>query len=214
MDDAEVELSQNTHCIFDRFSLAVTSGTSTYSLPSNIVGILQITYKGKYIYPVDMADFQGDSWLKPQNLGVQGTPKYWIRSSIGWGQIMFYPIPDETISADDTNINTQTGLRDKVILSVYRYADPTDEDMRVAYYLRRNVCKYKAMARAYAKEGPQLNLQASEYFQKKFDYYSTAYKKFIEKIPSAVQLGFGEPSSGRGKTPPRPILPTSGKWSL
>ena len=214
LDGAEEDLSQEIPCIFNRFSLGITQGISTYTLPHNLIGILQITHKRRYVYSTEFIDFQMDNWLKPQNRGVQGIPKYYLRLGSGWNKIMFYPIPSETLLANDTNLHLQSSLTDRVVVTCYRFADVTGIDIRLPDYLLRNIIKYRVMAIAYAKEGPQQNLQASKYFAKKYTAFKTSYIKIINKIPQAVQQQFGVPSDGRGRTPGRPILPTSGKWSF
>ncbi len=215
IDETEQQLSQEISCIFQRFSIAVTTGVSTYTLSPVPVGILEITWKGRTIYPYDPEDWQGDPYVKPQVQGVQGQPKWYNRVSYGWDKIFFYPIPNETIAADDTNLSTDTGIASRVIVSCYRLADPNSDSIRMPTYLFRNIMKYRAMERAYLREGPNQNLQASEYFKKKYDGFLKNYTSFINKIPQAVQLGFGgEAKSAFGRKPHRPILPTSGKWSI
>jgi len=40
----EIDLTTDVRCIFDRFSLEVTSGTSSYDLPGGILSIARITW--------------------------------------------------------------------------------------------------------------------------------------------------------------------------
>lgn len=212
--EAEEWISSEVKCIFSRFSLSVTAGTSTYTIPSDVIGIEQITWKGDKLDNSEIADFQYDSYLKPQNLGTQSKPKCYMRYASGIHKIMFYPIPNETLAADDTNIDNDTGIEALVILSTYRFATTSGTTQRLPDYLFRNLMKYYAMERAYAREGKGQNVIASGYFKKKFSTLFPMYKKIIETIPQAVQIQFGPAAAVSNKRPPRPVLPTSGKWSF
>ena len=169
---------------------------------------------GTILDPLEVQDFNYDGWLKPQNLGVRSKPQYYMRVGNGYNRVMFYPIPDENIVADDTNVNNDVGIESQVILSVWRSADIFSDDLRLPEYLFRNLMKYYAMSRAYASEGKGQNLIASEYFHKKYAFYLKFYKETMEKVPQAVQVRFGADVRGGFKPPPRPVFPTSGKWSF
>lgn len=217
LQEAEKFISAKIPCIFNRFSLAVTSGISTYTLSDSVIRILQITWKGDRLESKSFADFGNDFWLKPQNLGVRGKPAFWLRSGIEEGitKIMLYPIPDETILADDSSLDDDTGILNRVIVSCYKIADPTAESIRLPTYLRRNIMKYWAMNKAYLREGPGQNIVAAGYFEEKFNNFLQSYHGVINTIPQSVNLKLGESRrnvfAGR---PPRPVLPSSGKWSF
>ena len=212
--EAEEVISTEVKCIFNRFPLDITAGTSTYQLPEGVTGIIQVAWKGTILDPLETQDFNYDGWFKPQNLGVRNKPQYYLRVGNGYNRIQFYPIPDETIVADDSELDNDVGISSQVIISAWRVADVFSTDRRLPEYLFRNLMKYYAMARAYAREGKGQNLIASDYFKKKYLFYLQAYKETMEKVPQAVQVRFGSDVRGGFKPPPRPVFPTSGKWSF
>lgn len=214
IEEAEEVISTRIPCIFKRFSLAVTQGTSTYTISNNVLRILQIAYKSRIIDPQEIRDYRGDSWFKPQNLGNQGQPQFYSRVGAGFDQIMFYPIPNESITADDSVIDTDAGMNTKVILSVYVAANVNSTTDRLPTYLFRNIMKFYAMAEAFKKEGPSQSLIASGYYDKKFEIFMQTYSNIINKVPQVVELQFGPEFSNRNGRPPRPVLPSTGKWSF
>lgn len=209
----EIDLSEQIPCILYRFSLAVTQGTSVYTLPSGIIGIHRITWRGNEIDPWEHADDQRSDWIKPQNQYSEGKPKIYLSYEYGFGKIKFHPVPHETIAADNTNI-WSTGVDTLVVLTTYRIADPTGNTYRVPDYLRRRYNKYYALYRAYSREGKAQDLQAADYYKAKYDLIHNFLRDIIQKIsPSVIQLGPSDPTSRKGK-PARPVYPTDGAWSF
>lgn len=217
IDEAERQLSIHSGLIFDRFSVAVTQGSSILTLPSGIIGIHRVTWKGEVVEPSEFMDFDASSWFKPQNTGVEGKPKFYLRRMNGYDEVQLYPIPNESLSGgSDTfaQLALTTLIDERLIFSVVRVADPTNENLRLPVYLFRNVMKYRAMAQAYAKEGKTQNLEAAKYMQTKYDFFERQYMMAMSHIPRAV-INTLEPTNrgGRAKIP-RPTLPTGGKWGF
>lgn len=217
IDEAERQLSIESGLLFDRFSLAVTAGSSILTLPEGIIGIVRVTWKGEVIDPSEFIDFDASSWLKPENLGVQGKPKFYIRRMHGYNEVQLYPIPNESLlGGSDTfeELSTTTGIAERLVFSVFRVADLANDALRLPTYLFRNVMKYRAMEQAYAREGDTQNLQASKYMGEKYDFFVRQYKIAMTHIPRSV-INVLEPTRKGGKTKlPRPTLPTGGKWSI
>lgn len=214
IEEAEKVISERLSIIFNRFTLAITAGTSTYTLPNNVHRVLGITWKGADLDPREWQDYQEDAWIRPQDLGRSGLPNTYLRVGYGWNKVMFYPIPDDSITADDTDINLTTVIKEKVIVTCFRIADISTEDQRLPRYMFRNIMKYYAMSRAYAKEGPGQNLQASQYFEKKYFNFLRVYEEIIGNLQKNVYIGFGPSDNFLNTKPARPQLPTSGKWSF
>lgn len=214
IQDAEVAISTEVKCIFYRFSLNIVQGVSTYTLPSGVIGILQVSWLGEGLEPQEYSDFGWSEFFRPQNLSTQGKPRYYMRvGGSGYNKIKFHPTPYESVSADNSSLHNDTGILNRVVVSSWRAAEPQDLEFRLPTYLFRNLMKYYAMTRAYAREGIGQNLIASEYFKAKYFAYLKMYKDTMEKIPQAVQLRFGDGSLVRSRVP-RPVMPTSGKWSF
>lgn len=217
LENGEQALSSNVAVIFNRFSITLTANVAEYDLSSyRILGILRITHQGREVLPAEMGDFNWSNWIKPNNLSVAGIPKFYLRQNIGYDKIHFHPMPDTTIAANDAVITTVDGINATVIINAYQIADPnsTDERQRLPPYLSRIVLKYYAMSKAYLIEGKTQNIQAAQYFEKKYQFIVEQYKGIISSIPEAVMYEFGKHSDRYQTKPPRPSLPTTGKWSI
>ncbi len=217
IDQAEVDLSLETRVLFYRFSLSTVAGTSTYSLPKNLIGIHQISYLGMVLEPKEFSDFGYTPWYKPNNLGVQGKPMYYARVGYGWDKVFLYPIPSATIAADDTHLNDDLSINLVIVTGIVAVdLDNYETTPRMPVYLLRNIIKYRAMSKAYAKDGIGQNLVAAQYYDKKYTEFLALYKSIIDTIPAAVQIRFGEDDINGiyRKRLPRPVLPSSGKWSI
>jgi len=211
LDRSEVDFSQAIPCIFYRFSLSITQGTSQYTLPTGVINILRVTWKGERVFPWEHSDTRQSNWMKPQNLSSQGKPKFYLSREYGYGQIKFHPIPNETVAADDTNIYG-SDIANRVIISAYRLADPTGTTYRLPEAIRERMGKYYAMYKAYQREGKGQDLIAAAYFERKHKLALSQFRKIIMKIPAAIQLQFGPTGMHRDNKPAKPLMPSDGAW--
>lgn len=215
LTEAEREISSQVRCIVSRFSLAVTQGTAVYTLDDSIIGIHRITWKGIEVEPLELLDFDFSSWRKPLDLSSQGLPRCYSLRDQGFNKLQFHPNPNETIAADDSQLNLIVGITSRVIITSIKLADPSGTTLRLRPYLRRNIMKYFVMAKAYAKEGVGQNLKASQYFQQKYEIFLVNYKEIFNKIPRAsIDSLTPIARSAHDRKPPRPSLPTTGAWSF
>jgi hypothetical protein len=213
LDDAEDYITSTINCIFDRISIGIISGTSVYTLPSYVKGIIRITWKGKKIYPLTFPEFCA---LNPSNAVVDGTskieaalstPKFYVKHPTNFYDIRFWPTPAGNISAGTTNL-FGAAISSCVIISCYRTQSTDQAYLYIPLYLKRRIKKAYLLSRAFAKEGKGQDLQASVYYTKKLEYLMEALKD----INSNVFLGKTHLlndtfNSGRCGTPGRPILP-------
>ena len=137
----EIELSTDIPLIFHRFSLAVEDGVAAYTLPSGIVSISRITWKGKKVYPYDERTAVSQGIFKdPFTETSTGTPIFYLQHNQGFDQLSFWPTPDETITADDSGI-WGADIENRIIISCYKVADPTGTTYRIPEFLRRRILK-------------------------------------------------------------------------
>lgn len=216
IDKAERELSIRTGIIFDRFSLPVTLGQGILDLPTGVIGIVQVTWKGEEVIPQDFLEFDGN-YLKPQALMTSSKPKMYIRVMNGYAKIQLVPKPNETlVGGTDTfaALASLTLIKTRLVISAIRSANPASETLRMPTYLFRNCMKYKALAEAYAKEGKTQNLVASEYFLDKFTFFLMHYEDVMRKFPKAITNTL-QPTNGIASTKiPKGSLPSDGPWSF
>lgn len=208
--NGERELSISIPSIFYRESIAVTQGTSVYTLPTGIIRILRVTWKGEKVFSWEHADSRPGTWMKPQNLANQGKPKFYLSYEYGYTQIKFHPVPNETIAADDTKLDSAP--EDIVTIVGYKVADPSST-YRIPEYIRRRTNKYYAMHRAYAREGKTQDIKAADYFKKKFDFVHAEFASALKRIP-VVDPALGPVTLDNRNRPARPVLPSSGKWAI
>jgi len=215
MTRGEIDFSQKIPCIFTRFSLSTTQGTSVYDLPSGIVDISRLTWKGDPVEPWEHSDDREGGWIKPQNLYSEGKPIYYLAYEYGYAKIKFHPVPYETVGDDDTNIYG-SDIANRVIVSAYRVADPSAELYRIPETVRRRFTKYYALEKAFRREGKGQDIQAADYFKRRHDFVVSEFRKIVQKIPAVItiQLGPRDGSPNIKGTPARPTLPTDGAWSF
>jgi hypothetical protein len=211
----EIEFSQKVPSILTRFSLSVTAGTSVYDISANqLTNMLRVTWKGEKLDSFEHAsDTLRNNWIRPQDQSNQGKPQCYLSYEYGYGKIKFHPVPNETIAADDTNIYG-SDIENRVIITGYRLADPTADTYRIPEYVRRRFTKYYAMEKAYLREGPGQDLDASRYFGSKYQLALVYFKKIIHSIPKAVRIEMGPRSMRDARKVPRPQMPTTGAWGF
>lgn len=211
--DAEITISTEIPCIYVRFPLPVTQGVSIYDLsalttPQALTGIIRITYQGWTVHPAfpnEMRDTVVP--FKPGEGDVQSRPFIYLRQGYGLNSLKFFPAPNADISYDSTDITTVTGIRNNVIVSGWRLAD-TALNYRIPTHIRQTLVRYYVLARAYKKEGKGQNLEASKYFESKYEKLLIRFKKINMKL-FATRVSYVREGNIRpwGYRPPRPVLP-------
>jgi hypothetical protein len=215
--DAELEISSEVPCIYVRFPMNVTLGTSIYdftdtnitSPAQNLTGIIRITWLGYTVSPVSPIQMKNLVVpFAPGNDTVQSRPFIFLRQGYGLNKIKFYPAPNATITYDSSNLNTQDGIRANVVVSGWRIADPTGTTYRIPDYIRELLVRYYVLNKAYAKEGKGQNLDASKYYEIKYQQTLGRFKSIVENLFSS-RTKFQSPMADRlfGAKPPRPVLP-------
>lgn len=202
----EIDLSTDVPCIFNRFSLTIANGVATYSLPAGILSIIRITWKGRKIWPYDQRNaISAGIHIDPLTETSAGTPIIYVQHHYGFDKINFWPVPDETIGADDSKV-WGASIDDVVVVSCWQVADPTGSTYRIPEFLRRRLIKNYVNMKAYGKEGPSQDTQAVEYFKQKYNFCKDHFRRSVEQVPKAVQLQMQSSMSSTVRLP-RPRLP-------
>jgi len=165
--EAERDIARETSRLFYRFSLAVTNAVPTYTLPTYIREIVQVSWKGRRLLSFHQEDaINFNKLYRTEN----GEPNYYLRSSDGMQTIRFVPVPNETIAASssDTLLDLSTELDDRVVISCYRRTDETATFVQLPDYLARRTIKAYVLWKAFAKEGKGQNLRAAKYYENKY----------------------------------------------
>lgn len=172
VNDGETDIVNKISPIFERDSLAVTSGTGTYVLPAFIMKMLQVTWKGDVLEQIVIDDLRS---LDPKYRTNTGKPVAYSWSQDGYKTIRFFPVPNETIGADDTNIYG-SDIANRVILSYFRSPDTSQSTLQIPEYMGRRAVKPYVLWKAFKAEGIGQNLRASEYHQRKYEQMIAMYK--------------------------------------
>jgi hypothetical protein len=216
--EAEIQISTEVNAIYCRFPLNVVLGQSVYDFQTDttpaqrLTGIIRITYQGWTVLPTFQDQLRNNVVpLKPWDGDViSSRPFLYMRLGYGIDGIKFFPAPNLSIPYDNTDITTQTGITNNVIVSGWRIADPTGTTYRLPDYIRETLVRYYVMARAYKKEGKGQNLDASKYFEGKYQKLLARFKTIVSQLFSCRMHGVRDPLMNTyGRKPPRPSLPTN-----
>lgn len=215
ISEQEQVLSRSLRAIFNRFEIPITANQAKYELPDNVFDILEVSWLGDQLTTMSIEDYQQSVWLKPNNLSAKVVrPLHYMLTNYGRKAIQFHPVPSLSIPATNGNLYTKTGYENAIVVTCYRVADPSGDQFRLRERLLRNTIKYRAMQRAYLKEGPGMELNAAAYFAKKAEWVEQQFEQVYQKIPKVVLSGENAArSSVKGKYP-KPSLPTTGPWSF
>jgi len=207
--EGEIQISTEVPCIYSRSALNITGGTSIYELSQRFTGIISVTWQGFLIYPIFQTQLRNYVISNPVE-GDELTPRpsFYMRLGYGINGIKFFATPSTTINYDNTNINTQEGIRNNIIVSGWCVADTTSEIYRIPNYIRETLVRYYVMKRAYAKEGKGQNLEASAYYNKKYDKLLNRFKVITSQLYSSRLHGMQEVNYYSARLP-RPQLPSN-----
>ena len=202
----EIELTTDVPCIFDRFSLDIVSGTSTYSLPEGLLSISRITWKGNKVWPFEQRSaIIGNLNIDPLTETITGTPYLYLQHNYGFDKIHFWPVPDESIGLDDSGI-WGADISNRVIISCWRIADPTGTEFRLPDFIRRRLIKYYINTKSYGKEGPSQDTDASDYFKQKYQFSIEQLRLVKASLPKSI-VNEMQPQVFGGRFIARPRLP-------
>ena len=210
--DAEAYLTASVDCIFDRFSLAIITGQSVYTLPSYVTRIVRITWKGKKLHPLTFPEFCGlspASAIVSSTVGVtstKSTPLYYVKHPTNYYDIRLYPTPGEDVAAG-TDL-WSTGISSSVIVSCFRSQSASAAYLHVPVYIKRRIKKAYVLYQAFAKEGKGQDLQASQYYKQKLEILTAFWKEINSDVFLCKQRQLGDIFDGeRLGRPARPVLP-------
>lgn len=203
-DRAEIELSSDIPCIFKRFSIAVTANTAQYTLPQEVISIQRISWKGKKIYPTTHQEQDAQFNQIDYQTARRAIPDYYLQFTYGRNQIVFFPTPSESVTADDSDLGTIAGIERRVIISAFVPSDLVT--YRIPEYLRRRLIKQYVNYKAYLKEDKGQRVAASEYFMQKWERSKAQLRKAKEGLYKGTIHQMGSITIAK-QYPARPILP-------
>lgn len=217
--EAEIAISAEIPCIYVRFPMNITQSVQIYdftdtnvtSVEQYLTGIIRVTWKGHTVHP----DFFNRMWnriwpLTPANSDAQSSrPFVYMRQGFGLNRIKFWPSPNLGVTYDNSNINTQDGIRNNVIVSGWRIADPTGATYRIPDYIRERLVRYYALSKAFKKEGKGQNVEAAKFYELLYTRLLEKYKKIVMQLFSSRTACQSNQFPEVGMRPGRPVLPSN-----
>lgn len=200
--EAENEFAREFPCILDRETLSIVSGTSIYTLPSHVIDVRKITWKGLRINPLSHRRYR--EYFDQVSTG--STPECYIYNNIGISQIKFFPIPNVTIAGITTNL-WGSEIANRVIVEYYR--TPDYSVYTIPAFIRRRLLKAYVMWKCFSIEGRGQNLKAAKYWEGKWQYLKVSYSNLLEDLinePRRIIVG-GSTDYNDNRGIPTPQLP-------
>jgi hypothetical protein len=194
-NEAEDIFAREKQCIIERETIAITSGTHTYTLPDYIIDIRKITWKGKKLDPLSFQKLRNNL-----DMVSTGTPDSYIYDNISASQIRFFPIPNENITSITTDLYGSEILN-RVIIEYYR--NPDHSIYIIPPFFRRRLLKSYINRCCFSIEGSGQNLKAAKYWDNKWNYLKEQYGNLLEDLinePRRIIMG--------GNAFERYVLPT------
>lgn len=168
-EEGEREIAKSLKCIIARYSIPVVNLTSAYVLPTDLLFISRVTWKGKRIVPFTARDFHDINTLTST-----GEPLFYVFNQQGRNTIKFHPIPSETIAQQTTGLYS-THIIDSVIVQYYQI--PNSVTIFIPAYIRRRLLKYYIAAKCFALEGVGQNIKVAKMMRERFEFYMTIFKQ-------------------------------------
>lgn len=201
-EEAEDQFNLKFNCIVDRYAIPVISGTATYVLPSYIINIRRVTYKGWKLDPLTQRELR-TSFLN----GTQsGRPYWYIFNNIGQLKIQLMPVPQENVASVTTGL-FGSNIINAVIVEHYR--TPDYATFILPTFLRRRLVKAFVMKRCFEVDNKGGNLKAAKYWTEKWDALIEMYGNALDDLITKPRNLITAPSANTfGFTPPAPLLPS------
>lgn len=216
--DAETDILGEVNCLFKRFYLAITINVPVYTLPSYVVSVKGVVYRGKKLDPLSWEEYQilsNNSYYvnSTTSLVHTGIPRFYALHPTNIRDIVFYPCPNESLVStvdSDNNPYAPTLNEARCAIQCWRTIDNTDSEAVLPAYIDRRTRKAYILKKAFGKEGKGQDLKISAYYDGKYQYLIDNFKKlnnwpFLSKKYS---LDDSILTTNRGRVP-RPVLPTN-----
>jgi len=165
--EAELDLVMRNFMVWDRFSIAVSSGVATYDIDPRLYGITDVLYKGQPL--VSLLGLEPHALNKSFRTET-GNPKWYSVSNDGLAKIRLVPVPSEDIPKFATGFFS-TNIENAFLVSGFMLPNPDLDYFQIPDYLTRRYLKAYVLYKAFLTEGIGQNLQASQYWQKRYEFY-------------------------------------------
>lgn len=203
--EGERMLANDTKCIQTRVSITLSQGVSEYQLPTQILGISRVTWKGFKLDPYSGEEMR-NSGTTPGSTS-QGRPLFYIYSELGYRTIKLLPAPSESIVASTGDLWTETEIRNAFIVQYHSDPDFTSSIVRVPSQIRRRYVKDYVLFRCLMKAGKSKDVKAAQYFKQKFEASRALVGDTVRLLHSSEDRTMSSHEFSKLSLPGRPVLP-------
>lgn len=203
-NNAEQQLSSEKSFLFDRYSPAITSGTSTYTLPNYVQSIAAVYWKGMLLDPLTRRNHREVF----QSATQQGTPFWYLFDNIGQNKIQFFPAPNVNLSAVGSDLWNVAGTDNYTGGVIIEFARITDNSsFIVPSFLRRQLLKYYVARQVYSKDGAGHNAKLRDYFNQKWDAKKQEFYSWLDEMYLKPRKVIVQELVSNNYFPASPVLP-------
>ncbi len=171
----EEDFTVSRYTIEERLALDIVAGTSTYVLPDYLYSIKQVTWKGWRLNPMPQRDLRNSLFSGTEG----GRPFHFVYNNIGQLKIQLWPVPQESITADQTHLY-DTNIDSQCIVEFFRA--PDGSSFTVPVYIRRRLLKSYIMKELYTKEGKGQNMKAAKYWTQMNEKLVADYIQLLDDL--------------------------------
>jgi len=218
--DAIGQIAVDLRCIWQRECVPTTRGISVLTLPPYVRTLQRVTWRGKSLEPQSWEELQmltpATVFLDyPPNTAANvessvSRPLFYAMHPTNPYDIRFFPCPDESFSVSgEPNPYSPQVNTPSCIIDYWREPDTTGANPVISLpsYIERRTQKAYVMWKAFAAEGKGQDFQASEYYQKRYEFLIGMFRSINEGcfVSKRYSLGDGQldPQNYRY---PRPTL--------
>lgn len=200
--DGEDLFFQEFHCIIDRLSIAITSGTSEYTLADHVHSIRRVTWYGREVLPMTHREYRDGL----EFVSSTGRVDNYIFTGLASQTIKFHRTPGENISLVAGDLYNAEQIADGVVIEYWR--SPDYSTYILPPFFRNRLLRTYVNKRKLELEGKSQNLKASKYFESKWNFQVAIYKELMMALINRPRrLVDSGPREFYGRNVARPILP-------
>jgi hypothetical protein len=216
--DAIGQIAVDVNCIWARECLATTARVSVYTLPTYVRSLRRVTWRSRSLEPQSWEELQlltpTTIFVSPNNTlnieSSQSRPLFYAMHPTNAYDIRLYPTPDESFTiSGEPDPYSPTSNSPSCIIEYWRKPDDTGTKPTVSLppYIARRTQKAYVLWKAFAAEGKGQDFQASNYYQKRYEFLIGMFRQINEGcfVSKKYSLGDGmlDPQNYRY---PRPML--------
>lgn len=203
-NDALGQIAVDLNCIWQRECIATLAGTSVLRLPNYVRSLARVTWRGRSLEPQSWEEMQ---FLTPAtvfldfppnnavNREAVGKPLFYAPHPTDPYHIKLHPAPDESFSVSgEPNPYAPQHNSPSCIIEFWRQPTTLEANPITALpaYIERRTQKAYVLWKAFAAEGKGQDMQASAFYQTKYNFLIDSFRKINEGCYVSKRYSLGE----------------------